>query len=159
MGNETEQLTQLIAKIEAQEARLLFSTFTNADAWRLGCALVERATVMGAPITLDIGRGEQQLFHCALAGTNADNDHWIGRKNRLVRRYGVSSFLFGRRLALSGQTFTEATGLDDQLYAAHGGAFPINIKGVGPIGTVAVSGLPQEQDHQLLIEVLTEFLG
>ena len=94
-----DDLTALIAEIEAQEERLVLRHFDNADAWRLGSALVTRAEAQLAPVAIDIRRGDQQLFHAALAGSNADNDAWIERKCRLVRRFGVSSFLFGRRLA------------------------------------------------------------
>ena len=112
-----------------------------------------------APVAIDIRRGEQQLFHAALAGSNADNDAWIERKCRLVRRFGVSSYLFGRRLALAGKSLTEAALPDPAEFAAHGGAFPINVEGVGMVGTVAVSGLPQADDHRLVVQVLAEFLG
>lgn len=159
MDSSDDDLTALVAEIEAQEARLVFRRFDNGDAWRLGCALVARAEAEGAPVAIDIRRGEQQLFHAALTGSNADNDAWIERKCRLVRRFGVSSFLFGRRLATTGKTFEQATLLDPTEYAAHGGAFPIAIEGVGLVGTVAVSGLPQAEDHRLVVEVLTEFLG
>lgn len=45
-------------------------------------------------------------------------------------------------------------------YAAHGGAFPINIKGVntGPIGVIIVSGLDQWQDHHVIVEALRNLL-
>ena len=151
-------LTALITELERQESILVFSAFSNSDAWRLGCALVARAESDRAPVAINIQRGEQRLFHAALAGSNADNDAWIDRKSALVRRFGVSSFLFGRRLALSGKTFEEATLLDPAGYAAHGGAFPIIVDGVGPVGTVAVSGLPQAADHNMVVEVLTTFL-
>ncbi len=159
MTNSEEALKSLIAEIEVQEASLVFNTFDNTDAWRLGCALVARAEADHAPVAIDIRRGEQQLFHAALAGSNADNDAWIERKCRLVRRFGVSSYLFGRRLAAAGKSLEEATLLNPARYAAHGGAFPISVAGVGPVGTVAVSGLPQADDHRLVVEVLTEFLG
>lgn len=159
MGEQTKDLADLVAQIEEQEKRLVFRTFDNADAWRLGCALVARAEADLAPVAIDIRRGEQQLFHAAMAGSSADNDAWIERKCRLVRRFGVSSYLFGRRLAQSGRTFEEATLLDQSHYAAHGGAFPLSVEGVGPVGTVTVSGLPQAADHQMVVDVLTEFLA
>ena len=159
MTDETQTLPELIAQIEHQEATLVFRSFDNNDAWRLGCALVARAEGARAPVAVDIQRGEQRLFHAALPGSNADNDAWIERKSALVRRFGVSSFLFGRRLALAGKSLDEATLLDPAEYAAHGGAFPITVEGVGVVGTVAVSGLPQAEDHRMVVEVLTEFLG
>lgn len=49
--------------------------------------------------------------------------------------------------------------LDPDEYAAHGGAFPVIVRAVGVVGTVAVSGLPSADDHALVVEVLSEFLG
>jgi len=40
-----------------------------------------------------------------------------------------------------------------------GGAFPIIVRDVGAVGTVAVSGLPQAENHALVVSVLREFLG
>ncbi|SDO73867.1 Uncharacterized protein, UPF0303 family [Nakamurella panacisegetis] len=159
MADDAAALRRLISDIEHQEATLVFPAFGPVDAWRLGCALVARAEAEGAPVAIDIQRGEQRLFHAALTGSSADNDAWIERKCALVRRFGVSSFLFGRRLALAGKTLTEATLLDPAVYAAHGGAFPISVAGAGPIGTVAVSGLPQADDHRMVVEGLTAVLG
>ena len=43
-------------------------------------------------------------------------------------------------------------------FAAHGGAFPVIVRDVGVVGTVTVSGLPQEEDHRLVVAVLRAFL-
>ena len=45
-----------------------------------------------------------------------------------------------------------------RMFAAHGGAFPILVRGTGCIGTVAVSGLPQLEDHRLVVETLEQLL-
>ena len=103
-------------------------------------------------------RNGQQLFHAA-PGTAPDNDAWIVRKTRVVDRFGRSSLNVGERARQAGTTFEEQMRLDPDLYAAHGGAFPVSVRGVGVIGTVAVSGLPQLEDHRLVVEVLSEFLG
>ena len=147
-----------IAELAEQERRLQFSRFTNDDAWRLGSLLVDLARERALAVTVDVRRGEQQLFHFALPGTSADNDAWIERKIGVVRRYGNSSYLVGRRFQDQGSSFEEKSRLDPDRYAAHGGAFPILVTDVGLIGTVAVSGLPQAQDHRLVVEALERFL-
>ena len=45
-------------------------------------------------------------------------------------------------------------------YAIHGGGFPIRVNGVeGVIGTIVVSGLRQEHDHQVIAEVVRDFVS
>ena len=56
-------------------------------------------------------------------------------------------------------TFEQSSRLDIDQYAAHGGAFPVIVRNVGVVGTVTVSGLPQEEDHRLVVDVLREFLA
>lgn len=146
----------LLARLRADEEELQFAAFTNDTAWELGQALVAAARRDRLAVTVDIRRGEQQLFHYALAGTAADNDAWIERKNRVVRRFGHSS-LYMR--AAEGEAFAENYLLDPTVFAAHGGAFPVIVRDVGVVGTVTVSGLPQEEDHRLVVSVLRAFLS
>ncbi|MET4924333.1 heme-degrading domain-containing protein [Streptomyces sp. PSRA5] len=147
-----------VAELEAQEARLVLPRFTYDDAWVLGSLLVERSRLREAPVAIDIRRGGQQLFHCALPGSSADNDAWIDRKRRVVERYGASSFLVGARFRAKGSTFEDSSRLDPDRYAAHGGSFPIAVRGAGVVGTVTVSGLPQEEDHALVVAALERTL-
>ncbi|MFG1603516.1 heme-degrading domain-containing protein [Actinoplanes sp. NPDC049265] len=149
----------LIARLAEQERRLVFDRFEHADAWSLGSVLVELAAARELPVAIDIRRGGQQLFHAALAGSVADNDEWIARKVRVVQRYGVSSFLKGRQLASEGKELDAGMGVDPARYAAHGGAFPIRVRGAGVIGVVTVSGLPQADDHALVVEAIETWLA
>ena len=142
----------------AQERELQFQRFDNDTALELGQALVAAARDGGLAVTVDIRRGDQQLFHSALPGTVADNDAWIERKNRVVRRFGHSSFYVGAMLVLEGRTLEEKFLVDPTEFAAHGGAFPVIVHGVGMVGTVTVSGLPQAEDHRLVVAVLRRFL-
>lgn len=158
-ADEIAEMAENIALIEEQERRLVLPHFDNDDAWRLGTLLVELARARSAPVTVDIRRNGQQLFHCALPGTSADNDAWILRKARTVDRYGHASYLLGLRCAAQGTTFEERSRLDPDTYAAHGGAFPITVAGTGVVGTVAVSGLPQAEDHALVVAALEQYLA
>ena len=64
-----------------------------------------------------------------------------------------------RRLAVRGRTLGADQGVDPALYAAHGGSFPVRVRGVGVVGTVTVSGLPQADDHALVVEALERLLA
>jgi len=155
----TDTVQQLIARVEEQERRLVLPHFDNDDAWELGSLLVRMARERTLPVTVDVTRGKQQLFHAALPGTAAHNDVWITRKVRTVREFGVSSYLAGLRARAGGRLFEEAPWIDPLRFAGHGGAFPIAVAGTGLVGTVAVSGLPQADDHALAVEALDELLA
>jgi uncharacterized protein (UPF0303 family) len=152
----TDQAPSL-AELAFEEAELQFTSFTNDDAWALGTAIVDAAH--GLPVAVDISRNGQQLFHAALAGTSADNDDWIRRKTAVVNRFGHSSLYMRQSFLERGTTFEEATGLDPREYAAHGGGFPILVRSVGPVGVVVVSGLPQLEDHRMVVAALRAQLG
>lgn len=154
-----DQTERLIAMIQEQEEQLQFGRFTNDMALELGLKLADRAQREGLPVTVDITRCGQQLFHFAAEGTTPDNDQWILRKNRVVGRFGKSSLLMGLLLQASGKTMEEKYLLPSSDYAAHGGAFPLTIRGVGVVGTITVSGLPQKEDHALVVSVLREYLS
>ena len=148
-------------KIQAcitQEKELQFRTFTNQDALTIGLTLIDHAAKAGQAITIDIERHDQQLFHYAMSGTNLDNDYWVMRKKNVVKRFHISSMHAGYLLQRSGMTITERYHLDPTQYAAHGGSFPLIIEEVRVVGAITVSGLPQEDDHALVVKVLREHL-
>lgn len=147
-----------LAELLAEEQELQFSSFTNDDAWALGCALVDAARRQQAPVAIDVSRNGQQLFHAALPGATADNDDWIRRKVRVVRRCGHSSLAVGQLWRERGTTFEAVLQLDAQRYSASGGAFPVIVRSVGPVGAVAVSGLPQLEDHRLVVSAIRTHL-
>jgi uncharacterized protein (UPF0303 family) len=154
-----EDYDQLLSELKHQEDELQFGEFTNDTALALGLRFVEAARKDNKALTIDICRNGQQLFHYAFAGTSADNDAWVKRKNNVVNRFGHSSYYMGTHHRARGTTFEEKSLLDPTEYAAHGGAFPIIIKNVGVVGTVTVSGLPQVEDHEMVVRVLREFLN
>lgn len=154
--NETDQL---IEELRQQEKELQFSTFTSDTALELGMMLVEKARTEKLPVAIDITRHGHQLFHFAAAGSSADNDQWILRKNRVVNRFGISSLLVGTLLKKAGVSLEEKYHLDPTEYAPHGGAFPLLIGSVGAVGTITVSGLPQKEDHAMVVMVIRQYLG
>src|SRR5215208_1829251 len=142
-----------------EEQELQFIRFNEDTAWQVGCQLVERCVQGMLPVTIDIRRGEHQLFHASLRGTSPDNDEWIKRKARLVCRFGHSSFYMGQLLKSKGKRIEEAYLISERDYAPHGGCFPIIVKDTGVIGTITVSGLAQEDDHKLVVEAIRDYLA
>jgi uncharacterized protein (UPF0303 family) len=111
------------------------------------------------PVVISIRRNGQRLFYAALPGSAADNDAWIERKSAVVDRFGHSSYYVGCKYRAEGKDFDTDARLDNDRFAAHGGAFPLIIGGSGPVGVIAVSGLPQIEDHQFVVTALGHFLA
>jgi len=146
-----------IAAIVKQESTLMLPGFTPDIAWQLGTMLREMAVARQVPLVIDVrrfGSPHQPLFYCALAGTTPDNARWVQRKVNVVARFHKSSYHVGRLLEQQKLGFTERYGLPDEDYAPHGGSFPLNVAGAGIVGSVTVSGLPQRDDHNLVVEAL-----
>jgi uncharacterized protein (UPF0303 family) len=146
-----------ISTIARQEKELILPTFDNDIAWSLGLTLRELAVARRHPIVIDIrrfGQPYQPLFYSALPGTTPDNARWVQRKSNVVARFHRSSYAVGLYLQHNGTTIPEKYGLPEADYASHGGSFPIHVAGAGIIGSITVSGLPQREDHNLVVEAL-----
>ena len=150
--NDLDQISQ-------QEATLQFDHFDARTAWAIGSRLKEVAEAMGVVVAIDIQSWGQALFFYAMPGTAPDNAEWIRRKRAVVQHFHTSSYAVGLQLAAKGETLEALRGLPTADFAAHGGSFPIKLRGTGCVGAVTVSGLPQRQDHALVVAVLAEFLG
>jgi uncharacterized protein (UPF0303 family) len=155
----TDDLTATVARLEQEERELVLPAFSYDEAWRLGSLLYATAVERGLGVAIDVRLGDQQVFHAARPGSAPDNDSWIERKGRVVRRFGASSYLVGLRHEARGTTFEEATRLPLQEYAAHGGAVPLRVAGVGIVGVATVSGLKGSEDHALVVEALRTLLA
>jgi len=151
-------MSEILEKLLLEEQVLQFTAFNEDTAWQIGSWLVEYAIKNKLPITIDIQRGEQQLFHASRPGASADNDEWVKHKVRLVNRCGHSSFYLGQLLKSEGKRIEEKFLLPESKYAPHGGCFPIMLKGTGMVGTITVSGLAQEEDHKLVVSAISHYL-
>lgn len=155
----TNEYEVLLKELLQQEEEIQFNSFDNNMAFVIGLALLDAAKSKDKGVTIDIARNGQQLFHFAMQGTSRDNDVWVQRKNNVVNRFGHSSFYMGISLKSKGQTIEEKYLISSSEFAAHGGAFPLIIRGVGVVGTITVSGLPQEEDHELVVTTLRKFVS
>jgi uncharacterized protein (UPF0303 family) len=150
----------LLTALLLQEERLVFPSFDRQMAWMLGCQMRNAALEADLPLAISICFHGQRLFHAGLPGSSANNDLWLERKCAVADLFGHSSYYVGCLTRSEGnEDFNAAHRLDPAIYAAHGGAFPILIRYTGCVGTVAVSGLPQIEDHQFVVAQLEKFLA
>jgi uncharacterized protein (UPF0303 family) len=145
--------------IAHQERSLVFPQFHADEAWQLGTQLREMALARDAALVIDIRSWDRQLFHVALDGTTPSNTRWAERKARTVEHFHRSSYAIGLSLQQANTTFTDKYAMSLEHYATHGGGFPLRVANAGVIGAVTVSGLPQRDDHQFVVEALCAVLG
>jgi uncharacterized protein (UPF0303 family) len=150
-------IDQDLERIALQEKRLQFDHFDSEVAWVLGNALKSAAEKRQVVVAIDIQLHGYPLFFYAMPGTTPDNSDWIRRKRNVVMRYHRSSYAIGLKHERA-RTTLQTVGLDLKDYAAHGGCFPILLAGTGCVGTITVSGLPQRDDHALVVAVLQQYL-
>jgi uncharacterized protein (UPF0303 family) len=151
-------IDQDIEKIALQEKRLQFKHFDAEVAWTVGTALKAATEKRNAPVAIDIQLHGFPLFAYSMTGTTPDNWEWIRRKRNVVMRYHRSSYAIGLKHERAKTTLQGTTGLDLRDYSTHGGCFPIFVIGTGCVGTITVSGLPQREDHSLVVSVLQDYL-
>ncbi|MEO8241953.1 MAG: heme-binding protein [bacterium] len=149
-------MTLDIPELEAEEAHLILPLFDEATALRLGQILLDLAK--GMPVVINIRNANRTFFHAALPGSQAGNDNWARRKSNTALMTGRASMLVGLKLADRKRTLA-SDGLSEVDYADHGGAVPVRVQGVGMVAVATASGLPQEDDHRLIVSGLQALLA
>jgi uncharacterized protein (UPF0303 family) len=146
-----------VAELEAEFAQLRLSTMDHEAALALGEDLVRRSRAKGWPMAVSVKLGDHEVFHVALPGAKPINDNWVRRKRNLVELTGEPTFLVGQRLAAQGKTI-EDLGLSSVDFAPQGGGYPLIVNDA-VVGSVIVSGVPQQDDHALVVEALRALAG
>ncbi|QYF92597.1 heme-degrading domain-containing protein [Massilia sp. PAMC28688] len=157
-GNGMDQQHPSLAALARQEQALQFDSFTSATALDIGMQLVKMARAAGKSVAIDITRNGNQLFYHGMEGTTRDHADWIRRKSNLVNRTGHSSFFVHTQVRSNGGDHDNIPTMDTRDFAAHGGSFPLSVRGAGHVGTITVSGLPGPEDHQLVVDALKAYL-
>ena len=155
MATEDPTPTPSVDELRDQERRLVFPSLDENGAVEIGLSILAKAAERDLPVTIEVRLGARVVFRAARNGTGPTNDQYVAGKARLVERFGHSSLLERLRYEADGTTFEDATGLTFPEYAPHGGGFPLLVEGTGPVGVVIVSGLPQIDDHALVVECLS----
>ena len=141
-----------------QEQNLKLPSLTNNDAIEIGQIALALGTQKKLPIAIEVRIGNWIVFRICLPGSKPDNIEWINRKAEVVKSTQNSS-MFERISALErGVDWFKEHNVTDETHAIHGGAVPL-FTDEGFKGILIISGLSQEEDHLLAVEVITEFLA
>jgi uncharacterized protein (UPF0303 family) len=157
-GTAMEKNTVSLNTIRRQEQALQFSAFDNDAALAIGNRIVEQAKADKVAVTVDVSVNRNPLFFHAMAGTSPNNVDWIRRKSNLVNRTGHASFYVHMDAVAKGLDYDNLPTFDPKDFAAHGGSFPIVVRGTGQIGTITVSGLAGVDDHAMVVRALKWYL-
>lgn len=156
---DQQDFIRLKEAVALQEQTLRFESFNSAVAWDLGCFMVERVRRLGIDLAISIRKLNGNIvFQHVTDGTALGNQLWMDRKFRTVATLEMSSYAAWVNSQLSGMGVTDH-GLKDSECVFCGGGFPIRLKSGELVGAVIVSNLPHEQDHQFVVDSLTEWLN
>ena len=144
----------------ALEAKALqLSSLTQGQALEIGAIAQAIGLERKLPIAVEVRMKDWIVFHASLPGSDAENDWWIGRKARVVNLTGRSTMHERVIAEEQGIDWHVSKGLEEELYAIHGGGLALNVVGLGLTGILIISGLPQVEDHLLGVEIITEYLA
>ncbi len=141
-----------------QELQYRFESFSNSDAWEIGKYLAEKAQNEQLSYSVAITINDNTIFQFANVGSNKLHEIWLKRKSNTVNTIYKSTAQVKAML----EDFQETPGtnrwqLDPKEYAFIAGGFPITLTTGRVIGSIAVSGLLDYEDHDLIIEALEYF--
>jgi uncharacterized protein (UPF0303 family) len=147
-----------IVQLGDEAAALQWPAFGLDQAWRLGNLLREAALARGAALAIEVRWLRETVFSCLMPGATPENLDWARRKRNTVELTHRSSYVTGRALALEGSSLALKMGLSLRDHAEHGGSVPIVVVGQGCLGVATVSGLPQREDHELVVQTMKTLL-
>ena len=149
-----------LARIALQEERLQFERFDADVAWTIGSWLRNTAAAQNQSIAIDITLAQAPLFYHAMRGATPNNAEWIRRKKNVMSRFHKSTYAVGLEYQRSNSTLEARTGAPLVDFVTDGGCFQIRIMcSAAVLGSITVSGLPERQDHELVVRAIAEHIG
>ncbi|XUY29267.1 heme-degrading domain-containing protein [Agrobacterium sp. rho-8.1] len=144
--------------LKIEEDMLQLERFDYDFAWVLGSHIRKKAVLRNLPVAVEVRHGADVVFASLLPGATVDNFGWTSRKCAVVHRFHRSSLRVRLQAEAGGYDFNAKFGLPSANFVASGGGFPLTLRGGTLIGSVAVSGLPDVEDHALITASLRELL-
>ncbi len=136
--------------------KIELDNFDNRTGLEMGLAIVNLAKARNQNIAVQVERLNHIIFLFVDDNLPADKHNWLRRKANVAKHFEESSLSVKHDLNNGNMTLTETFALDGKIYLAKGGAIPLFVKNAGMIGVITVSGLHDEEDHEIIIDALKE---
>lgn len=138
----------------AEEQRYQFDRFNAKTAFEIGCHAVEVMNDNNLDMCIDIHAFDKTLFHYSSDRCSVNNEDWLKRKRNSVLYFSHSTKFLNIKNNNDPMILSTKYGLPLDRYCITMGGFPIYLKDCGVIGSICVSGLLPEEDHQFIINLL-----
>ena len=155
---DRNEIREIERKCIEEEEKYRFDSFSQTEALKLGTFIYEKSRELSKTVAIEIRINHLLVFCFYPDGTNDNNTLWLRAKAKTVDMTQKSSLRFWTDVQLSGSS-PESKRMPENEYACCGGGFPLNVKNIGVIGTICVSGLPHMEDHNLIIAALEDYLN
>jgi uncharacterized protein (UPF0303 family) len=152
-------VTYTLKSLAEEQQKLLLQEFDYSVAWKLGCLIREKAAAANLPVSITVAHGSDVVFSLLMPGATIDNLQWAARKRAVAHRFHRSSLAMRLEAESGNFDFNNRYRLPEADYVASGGGVPLILRNGTLIGTVGVSGLPDEDDHRLVVQALEELLA
>ena len=146
-----EELIEILYK---QDEMLRFDTVSEA----MLCEIGEKIAASAKAVCILIRINGLEIYSRILPGAARNNRKWAERKGNMAEFSGKSSMLAALENRAKGRSVSDL-GLDSSGYVLEGGAFPVKLRSGLVIGSIAVSGMPSECDHQSICDAAASVLG
>ena len=146
MGNKTSELLEL-------ERSLSFKNFCHDDGLNIALQILDKVkNDKLKDVAIRVSYKRVTVFQYLM--NKKKEEIWLRRKQNTVYDSGHSS-LYTMIQHIEKQTYKSFENNED--YVLCGGGFPI-IEDDQTVGAICVSGLKHDEDHQIIVDVLTNYL-
>ena len=140
------------------EEIIVLDKFNAEFAFKIGSKLVEMSIREDLKLCIDIFANNKCVFHYCSDKCIPDNDNWLERKRNTVLYFQNSTRFMSNKLKGDQTLLRTKYCLDMSKYSIVSGGYPIYVKNAGFIGSICISGLKPEEDHELVVELLNSSL-
>jgi uncharacterized protein (UPF0303 family) len=145
-------------RLGKEEEELSFDHFSREDAWKVGLGIAEKAKSNPLPLGIEIVLNGLMVFRYYPEGITRDHELWLSRKRHTVEFREMSSMRLKWMSVKDNYSVTDWK-VDPALFSLGGGGYPVRIKNTGVIGSICTSGYVDTEDHQIIVDVLREYIN